>query len=251
MTAPAPAPHWFREHFTADYRLIYGARNQSAADREAACIARELSLGPGDRVLDLCCGFGRHLAAFERLGVRAVGLDLSRELLAQASSATSQRLVCGDMRWLPFPSGSRGFTAVVNFFTSFGYFEHEAEHFQAAREIARVLVPGGRFAVDLFNPGPTLAALIPLSERSVDGLRILERRRRDDHRRRVEKEIEVHEPDGQVRVYRESVRFFDQHEIVHLFGQVGLSVERTLGDFTGEAAGSEAPRMILLGRRES
>ena len=59
--------------------------------------------------------------------------------------------VAGDMRRLPFKGES--FDWVLNFFTSFGYFERERENFRVLEEIVRVLVPEGRFLIDLMNPG--------------------------------------------------------------------------------------------------
>src|ERR1700692_4934305 len=60
----------------------------------------------------------------------------------------------GDMRCLPFAAAS--FDWVLNFFTSFGYFEKERENFQVLEEIVRVLVPDGRFLIDIMNSANTL-----------------------------------------------------------------------------------------------
>ena len=51
------------------------------------------------------------------------------------------------------------FDWVLNFFTSFGYFERERENFRVLEEIVRILAPGGRFLIDLMNLDSTLAHL--------------------------------------------------------------------------------------------
>jgi cyclopropane fatty-acyl-phospholipid synthase-like methyltransferase len=49
-----------------------------------------LGLAPGARLLDLCCGHGRHAVPLAQLGYRVTGLDLSRTLLARAAAAAGE-----------------------------------------------------------------------------------------------------------------------------------------------------------------
>ena len=99
----------------------------------------------GVRLLDLCCGHGRHAVPLAQLGYRVSGLDLSRPLLARAAAAAAAQgqrvgLVEADMRRLPFADGS--FDAVLNLFHAFGYLEDEAQDELVLDEVARVLAPG-------------------------------------------------------------------------------------------------------------
>jgi len=167
MHACDPAPGWFRDHFNEDYRTIYLGRGPEDADREVWLVSFDRDLLSSDLVLDLCCGYGRHMLGFARRGVRAVGVDLSRPLLRQGACEIGGRplLVCADMRDLPFEGGARGFSVVVNFFTSFVQFKSDEQNLQVACEIRRVLRPGGRFAIDLMNADSTIRDLEPRSER--------------------------------------------------------------------------------------
>jgi len=245
-----PSPGWFRRHFNADYRIIYHGRDQAQADLEAAAMIRELEIGPEDRVLDLCCGYGRHLKALEGQACSAMGLDLSRELLAYAARSSRRSLVCADMRAMPFAGGEAGFHVVLNFFTSFGYFEADDENLQAAREIHRVLRPGGRFALDLMNAATAIESLVPCSERRSSAFVVKEARSYDSRRRRIEKSIElIHCETGASKRYFESVRLYQPHEILSLLVSTGLRVDRFLGDFQGGAYTPRSERMIVLGRR--
>ena len=261
MTSRTPRSSWFRESFNDDYRRLYAARDQSQADAEVACVVDALQIGPQDQVLDLCCGFGRHLRSLGRRGVPAVGLDLSLLLLHDAATPHESdgaaprkrlRVVRGDMRQLPFAGGTRGFSVVVNFFTSFGYFESDADHVRVVRELARVLRPQGRFSMDLMNPGPTVRNLLPTTERRVGELRVVESRRYDAQRCRIEKRTQVvSSSPGESREYFESVRLFKRNEITLLLDTAGLQVDRVLGDFSGLPFSAESSRMILLGSKGS
>ncbi|MCH2372728.1 MAG: class I SAM-dependent methyltransferase [Planctomycetes bacterium] len=249
---------WFKAAFNDEYRLVYAGRTEDQAAREVECVVRELTISPSDRVLDLCCGHGRHLRALRKLGVGSFGVDLSLSLLKSLllqradehgaqSDADHPRIVRADMRSLPF---APAFDVVVNFFTSFGYFESESEHRQTLRQIAAALKPGGRFSVDLMNPQAAISTLQPLTERTVDRLEIVERRRYDAQRRRIEKQVTLKHPDWrEAKAYTESVRVFWRDEVEPLIESAGLRLEKVLGDFDGRLLTEDAPRMILLGKK--
>jgi SAM-dependent methyltransferase len=251
-TPSDPSPAWFRKCFNEDYCTIYSGRGQAEAETEVAFVVRALGIERGEMVLDLCCGFGRHLEAFGRRGIRAVGADLSLALLRQAAPRSARRVVCADMRQLPFRDGAGGFSVVVNLFTSFGYFETEEENLRAAREMGRVLRPGGRFAMDLHNAVPVMRHLTPRTERRAGPFHLIEERRYDARRRRIEKRVELHREEGGrpcVKEYFESVRLYAADEIAAMLAGAGLAVTRLLGDFTGQPYSDASPRMIVLGRK--
>jgi len=73
------------------------------------------------------------------------GLDYSNNLLAVArrrGTGPTLRYTRGDMRKMP-ARWTRRFDAVLNLFTSFGFFAHPSDDVRVIREFARVLKPGG------------------------------------------------------------------------------------------------------------
>ena len=183
-----------------------------------------------------------------------MGVDLSLPLLRRVETAApagaGPDVVCADMRALPFRGGEAGFSVVVNFFTSFGYFESDDENFQAVAEIHRVLRPGGRYAIDLLNAHATVKSLEPRSERQIGEFLLLEERSFDPVRRRIEKRITLMRNDSaDEKHYFESVRIFSEEEIRELLARAGLVVRDVLGDFTGRPYGEDTPRMIVLGSK--
>lgn len=95
----------------------------------------------GGLVLDLGCGGGEDAPALARMGFRAVGLDISAPLLAEAirRDELAGRLVQADLRSLPFAD------ATFDGVWAGGSVHHvtKADFHHAAGEIARVLKPGG------------------------------------------------------------------------------------------------------------
>ncbi len=116
---------WWREFFDDDYLFLYGAAlDPERTEQEVAGVAALLRLQAGARLLDLCCGDGRHAVALQRRGFRVTGVDVSRPLLAgarrrAATVGAHPALLQADARRLPFRE--RCFDATLLLFNSIGY----------------------------------------------------------------------------------------------------------------------------------
>ena len=249
METSKPQRAWYAAAFGRLYPRIYAHRTIAAAAPEAAFAAAELGLSQQDRVLDLCCGTGRHLVHLRGCAGCVTGLDFSAALLglARAALGNGTALVRGDMRALPFGCC---FDAVTNFFTSFGYFARDTENAAVLGEVARVLRPGGRFFMDYLNPAQVRAGLVPESRREYGGLDIRERRWIDEAGQRVNKRIEVFEAGACVLDTTESVRLYALEELEDFFADAGLAIARVYGDYDGAPHGGGKPRTIIIGMRK-
>jgi len=245
------AADWFADAFDELYPVVYAHRSVEAARDEAAFAAAYTGLTAGDRVLDLCCGAGRHMAHLGATAARVVGLDYSVPLLLMAREHLGARraLTRGDMRALPFTAGA--FDVVLSFFTSFGYFLDEAEDCRAAREMARVLAPKGRFFLDYLNATQVCASLVPHSERREDPYMVVEDRWLDEAAARVNKKTAVLQDHETVAIREESVRLYTRPGLTAILADAGLRVEECLGDFSGGCLRDDSPRLILVGGKVS
>lgn len=239
---------WYEQSFGADYLIVYRHRDMEVASREVRKMIRWLGLPPGSEVLDLCCGMGRHSLALAEAGFRVTGLDLSEALLEEAKKADHGRRVTwvrGDMRKLPFDN--HRFEAVVNLFTSFGYFAEDGENGQVLREIRRVLKDGGPFLIDYLNPEHVVRNLVPFSERTVSGVKIREYRSVEDGF--VKKKITLDDGQKGIREYWERVRLYSRKQMEQMLADAGLAVSAVYGGYDQEQFDhNNSPRMIFVGR---
>ncbi len=241
---------WYVRSFGELYPLLYEHRDEASARAEVNSLFKVLGLSGDERILDLCCGAGRHMAAVKNLGFDVVGADLSVELLSLAQKkwpGLAGRLVRADMRRTPFAGGAFG--VVLNIFTSFGYFEEDGQNECAFGEMARLVTPEGWLVVDHINRGALERSLVPESSEERDGLFIRQKRRIEKDR--AVKETEVTDAEGKVSRFRESVRLFRPGDLIGLCARHGLDCDRIVGSFEGEAFGSGSPRMILLARKRA
>ncbi|MCS7458774.1 methyltransferase domain-containing protein [Paenibacillus doosanensis] len=240
---------WYRKSFGDDYLLVYKHRDVEGAYQEVKKMIEWLQLPQGAKVLDLCCGMGRHSMALNDFGYSVTGIDLSDVLLAEADRLNERRQVRflqGDMREVPL---QESFDAVVNLFTSFGYFEQDEENERVLGEIARLLAPSGQFIVDFMNPDYVKRHLVPFSSRQEGFCTIEETRRIEDGF--VRKTIVVSEQGSPERTYLEQVKLYGLEPFLAMLDRAGLEVSDVYGDYNASPYDREtSQRMIFVGRRK-
>ena len=138
---------WWTTYFDENYLLEFEPLFEESINRaQVARLLEILGLPDSAALLDCPCGQGRHTHLLAETGFDVTGVDYSAPLLAIAQErGTGKRLRYrqGDMRALPQQWTDR-FDAVLNLFTSFGFFDDPHDDVRVIREFARVLKPGGR-----------------------------------------------------------------------------------------------------------
>jgi demethylmenaquinone methyltransferase / 2-methoxy-6-polyprenyl-1,4-benzoquinol methylase len=175
MTSGTLAPEQVRSMFDR-IAPVYDGMNRAMTlglDRKWRRLTAEAVVRPGDRVLDACCGTGDLALAAARAGGRVTGVDFSAEMLARAErKAPEFDWVQADASALPFPDGSFE-TATVGF-----GIRNLADLEGGLRELARVLVPGGRLGcLEITRPRGVLRpffrlwfdGLVPLAGKVLPG----------------------------------------------------------------------------------
>jgi SAM-dependent methyltransferase len=211
-----------------------------------------LGLPPAAKVLDLCCGQGRHSVRLAQAGLQVTGLDLSPNLLEVAgqhaeAAGVELTLVHGDMREIPFQGE---FDAIVNLFTAFGYFDSDADNQRVLDGVARALRPGGQFLIDLPNV---------YYVRGLDSLRIWRETEVGPLFQDVtfdpwtgrDTTILYWFDNGERKTRSFNVRTYASHEMIAMLRAAGLTPVKLYGGFdVNDYKYRDSRRMIILAKKE-
>lgn len=249
---------------------VYDARAQGVpGDVEFFLGLAKDAEAAGHPVLELATGTGRVAIPLARAGVRVVGLDASKEMLAQAAEKSSDldnvRWVEGDMRAFDLPEK---FGLVLIPFRSFQHLLTVKDQIGCLESIHGHLVPSGRLAINIFNPdlvimGQWLGAMrgglqkrrddyiSPKTENLVKAWET-----GDDHPANQEVEStfidEELDDDGVVvsKVYRGlRLRYTFRYEMEHLLARTGFEIEDLFGDCYGALFTDTSPEMVFVARK--
>lgn len=130
---------------------LFSASRMSDVPYEADRIIKLMGVQRGAALLDVCCGIGRHALELARRGFPVTGIDRTRSYIERARAAAHREglgleLIHDDVRAL---DRTDIFDGAADMFTSFGYFESEADDLKVAANVCRALRPGAKFLIDL------------------------------------------------------------------------------------------------------
>lgn len=244
--------NWWDTYFDSNYLKLFSYTEKSARF-EVESLVRLLNLKPPKKILDLCCGFGRHAIVLASKGFDVTGLDLSETILQQARLKAEKLgikldLEKKDMRDIQHLNE---FDVIINLFTAFGFFDSESEDLLVLQGIHRALKPDGQFVIDTINRDFAIQARKLQSWNIDNGSVILEERFFDFFKSRLEIVHHIVDNNGRKEKLESSFRLYTLKEMLDLFSQSGLTLTEVYGDFDGSQYSAQSPRMILVARREN
>jgi len=236
-------PDWWRQIFNS----IYLKTDADVVDdlnitrKEVDYFSKMLRLSPDDRILDLCCGQGRHSLELARKGFRNVeGLDRSHYLIQRAKAQAkkdglSLKFREGDARKLPYPVDT--FDAVMLLGNSFGYFETVHDDFRVLKEIFRVLKPWGRFLIDVADGAYLREHFQPRSWEWIDKNLFVcrERSLALDEQRLISREVVTHVGKGVIVDQLYAERLYTRENLYELLKTAGFSEITSHGELLSDS----------------
>jgi SAM-dependent methyltransferase len=237
--------NWFGSPF---YKILYQNRDELEAREFIENLLRYLQPTPGSKMLDIACGEGRFARQLAEHGFDVTGIDISNENIEAANTDQADNLhfFVHDMR-MPFYINY--FDYAFNFFTSFGYFTHNRDHALAAKSFAAGLKEDGLLVVDYLNYEYVTANFVYGETVKRGGHTFHIRRRMDGNH--IVKEIEFTDDENQDRVYTESVAAFTLADFIKMFGNAGMSLVATYGDYRLQPYHPvDSPRLIMVFKKK-
>jgi SAM-dependent methyltransferase len=243
---------WYDDFFTELPNAFWRAAVPAPATAaEIDFLVRTVGLQPGQTVLDVCCGSGRHALELARRGYRVTGVDVSAEAVAYAQEAADDEglavdLRVGDMRALPTDVRPDVAICMGN---AFGYLEHEGTLAFLA-DLGEIVVPGGALVLDYAFAAESMLPGVALEEEpmTIGGVEATSVNTYDvaDSRWLTEMTFrrgdEIHRGTSVQHVYTSA-------EVGRLVAAVGFADVERYGDADGSPYRLGSPRLLLVARR--
>jgi SAM-dependent methyltransferase len=228
--------------------VIFDEHRLSLAVSEVGQIVGLLALEPGQRVCDLCCGVGRHSLELAQRGLVVTATDRTGRYLNCARDRARQagldiEFIQEDMRDFCRPDS---FDAVVNLFTSFGYFGAQADDRRVVENAHRSLLPEGRLLIDMMGKEVIARIFQPRDwQETSAGTVLYERRVADDWSQIENRWILI--KDGQEHEWRFSHRVYSATELCGLLRTCGFRDVQACGNLDGAPYDEKAERLVVMG----
>ncbi|AUS06498.1 class I SAM-dependent methyltransferase [Pseudotamlana carrageenivorans] len=234
---------WFTSWFdTPFYHILYKDRNDREAHAFMDTLTNYLNLPENGKILDLACGKGRHSRYLNKIGYDVTGVDLSENSIKFAKQFENHRLKFEkhDMS-KPY---HKQFDAVFNLFTSFGYFEDDADNLKTIEAIKQNLNEFGFGVIDFMNSEYVINNLVLEETKVVDGIEFHLKRFVEDQY--VVKDI-TFTVDEKVYHFQERVRAFTLAEFEALFEQAEVYLLDVFGDYKlNKFSPKSSERLIMI-----
>ena len=158
---------WFEEWFDSPlYEKLYADRDEKEAEQLIEFLEETLLSKQYHSILDLGCGRGRHSHNLAKRGYEVTGVDLSPAAIQTAKEKAEElglrnvHFKVRDMR-NPLP---QQFDAIVNLFTTFGYFNNDDENASVLDSVTSMLKKEGLFVLDYLNAEKVRQTFVPEEE---------------------------------------------------------------------------------------
>lgn len=196
MSNASTTDQWYASWFdTPYYHILYRDRDHVEAGAFMRRLTKHLQLDKNAHILDLACGRGRHSMYLNQLGYRVTGVDLSDRSIAFAKAelkktSSNKKKLNNDKELLPVDLSRiefhvhnmtipyhHKFDAVLNLFTSFGYFEDQKDNLKTIKAIKANLKPGGWGVIDFMNVPYVIKNLVNEDTKTEQGITFYNSRR--------------------------------------------------------------------------
>jgi SAM-dependent methyltransferase len=240
---------WYKEWFSNKYYLeLYKHRDEREATDLINLIQRSINVEYGGKVLDVCCGSGRHSIEFAKRGFDVMGFDLSEYLIGQAKKMKDElteknlrlKFFIKDMRKFNF---GKSIDVAINIFSSFGYFESDPENFKVFKNVHSSLKKNGYFVFDFLNERFLRNNLVKKDFMMLNGMKVIQERRIENDF--VFKDIKIGS-----KIFSERIKLYSLESIKKELERTGFNVRKVFGDYFGNTfLKNQSKRFIIIAQK--
>lgn len=210
-----------------------------------------LKIKPGVKILDLCCGVGRHSIELARRGYHVTGVDITAKYLKVARQKEKKvgvkiEFVHGDMRRF---IRRDAFDVVINLFGSFGYFKKQADDNRVVKNVYASLRKGGVFLIEMMGKEVLARIFQKRDWAENNGFFILEERETEKNWGYI-KSRWILIKDKYKKEFTIKLRLYSATELATLLRIYGFRKVSVYGDLTGAQYDHTAKRLVVVAHKK-
>lgn len=234
----------------ATQRFLFPPERWESAAASVDDLVALLNMSPPAAVLDLCCGPGRFAIPLAAKGFAVTAVDRTQLYLDHLGQRSCEQhlsveIVASDMRDFV---RENAFDAVLNMFTSIGFFEDPADDRKVLQNAHISLRPGGKLILDLASRDCAIAHWQTRDWQECNGEFLLEERELvDDCTRSRNRWIVLR--DGRPEKWEFTHWLYGVSELKSLLEQAGFTKVSAFGNLKGEPYTRSSFRLVLVAEK--
>jgi 2-polyprenyl-3-methyl-5-hydroxy-6-metoxy-1,4-benzoquinol methylase len=241
---------WWQEFFDSVGTGLFRIATRKATNAQVRYIIEKMGLRKNMKVLDCPCGIGRVSIPLARKGLRVTGVDITQSYLDEFQRRLVRTdlkipIMRADMKKITFRNE---FDAVLNLWTSFGYFEDDRENFAVIRKAYQALKPGGRFLLNVINRDWIITNFETRGWDEFGGILSIQERE-FDYARSINMTEWTLVKDGERVTYHVPLRMYSFHELIAMFQRAGFVDIEGFGSTKDEPIDRNRQMMWVFGTK--
>ena len=240
---------WFEDEglWQAVMPILFDKRRIDSASGEVDDMIALTGVRPGSRVLDLCCGIGRHTIQFAGRRFDVTGVDKTRQYVEIAKRSAKElgvdvKFVVDDM--LHYQKDGF-YDLIISYFSSFGYFESRDDDLKVARNVAASLRDQGKFLIDVVGKEILARSYQRKNWLETEDYILLEERVVEKSWTGIRTRWIIIK-DGKRTDLNIFHRLYSAVELIDLLRQGGFSDVKVYGDIKGRPYDADASRLVAI-----
>lgn len=254
----------FLEH--ADLFLEFTKTADERSSKEVDFLEKiflDMGVQRSSRVLDLCCGYGRHALRLAEKGFFVTGVDISsvaikhaRELAKEMKVQNHVEFHVGDARKVFELLGEKkgSFSAVISMWTSLGYYDEETDR-RILKQINKLASPSCVLVIEMGNRDYVVKHFQPFGINDLGDKEVHEYRKFDLERSQSQPRWEFYKKEKNSLKHLVTIqldhRMYSLHELIELLKTTGWEYTNSYGSVDHEPVTADSNRIIIVGKRKT
>ena len=252
-------PDWWKTLFDEVYLItdVRSIGNDEITRQEISIFSSLIPIRPGDSILDLCGGHGRHALELCKRGYcDYTVLDYSQLLLGLGQRTARDkrypiRFIQGDARNTPLPAET--FDHVLILGNSLGYITDPEADLKILEESLRLLKPRGWLLLDVSNGEAARTKLTPQAWHEIGEDVVVCRQRELNGGRICAREMVLSKKEGIIRDKTYCIRLYNAEELTNLAIHAGFTDVNVHSDVSAMNAAADVGcmnhRLVAVARK--